>query len=81
MVTNFLGPVRQMFEGGGWGGDKGERITFSKKGRGIGALVLISTYNFQRLQNCTRHTNSGVHGQKSFNRIEFISNSSEILKF
>ena len=33
MVTNSLGPVRQMFEGGGGWGDKGERITFSKKDR------------------------------------------------
>ena len=45
MVTNSLGPVRQMFGGGG-GGDKGERITFSKKGRGIGVLVLVSTFQF-----------------------------------
>ena len=48
MVTNSLGPVRQMFEWGGEGvgGDKGERITFSKKGRGIGVLVLVSTFQF-----------------------------------
>ena len=47
MVTNSLGPIRQMFEeGGGGGGDKGERITFSKKDRGIGALVLVSTFEF-----------------------------------
>ena len=46
MVTNSLGPVRQMFEGGGVGGDKGERITFSKKGRGIGVLVLVNTFKF-----------------------------------
>ena len=45
MVTNSLGPVRQMFEGGGWG-DKVERITFGKKGRGIGVLVLVSTFKF-----------------------------------
>ena len=50
MVTNSLGPVRQMFEGGGGGGEKGERITFSKKrkeNRGIGVSKHFSI--FQRL--------------------------------
>ena len=49
MVTNSLGPVRQIIEwgeGGGWRGNRAERITFSKKGRGIGALVLISIFQF-----------------------------------
>lgn len=47
MVTNSLGPIRQMFDWGGGGGNKAEsRVTFSKKGREIGAVVLISTFKF-----------------------------------
>ena len=45
MVTNSLGPVRQMFEWGG-GNTAESRVTFRKKGRKIGAVVLISTFKF-----------------------------------
>ena len=67
---------------GGGGGNKAEsRVTFSKKGREIGAVVLISTLNFSRTKDCSRHTNSGAPGKENFDWKEFISESSEVLKF